>query len=315
MNPGLEEIRAVCKRAGDRIHNTPVLESAWFNEQFGGTFRFKCENFQKTGSFKARGALNAVMQLNPERAARGVATHSSGNHAAALARAAAIRNIPAYIVMPENAPDIKKKAVQAYKGRITYCKPGLQNRESTLEQVIEETGAAFIPPYNHEDVIMGQATAALELLDAYPDTEVLIAPVGGGGLLSGSALSGRLMNPGLKIYGAEPEKAADARESFITKKLVPVQNPDTIADGLRTSLGQLTFNIITKNVDDILTVSEADIIRFMRMVWERMKIIIEPSCSVPVACLKRYPELFRGKKTGIILTGGNVDLDRLPWQL
>lgn len=313
MNPTIEDIRRVGRQAGNHIHRTPVLESDYFNKTYNGLFRFKCENFQKTGSFKARGALNAVMQLDDNHAQKGVATHSSGNHAAALARAASIRGIPAYIVMPENAPEIKKKAVQSYGGQITFCKPGLENRETTLEVVREKTGAVFIPPYNHEDVIMGQATAALELLEDFPDTEVLIAPVGGGGLLSGTALTGRLMKPTLKIYGAEPEQAADAKASFHAKKLIPSQNPDTIADGLRTSLGPVTFGIIQRHVDDILTVSEEEIIRHMREVWERMKIIIEPSCSVPVACLARYPELFRGKKTGIILTGGNVDLDHLPW--
>ncbi len=313
MNPAIEDIREARSLLGENIHRTPVLESAYFNSTYRGTFRFKCENFQKTGSFKARGALHAVLKLEERKAQKGVVTHSSGNHAAALARAAGIRGIPAYIVMPEDAPEIKKKAVRSYGGIITLCKPGLENRELALQTLHQKTGAVFIPPYNYEDVILGQATAALELLEAFPDTEVLIAPVGGGGLLSGSALSARLLNPEISVYGAEPEQAADARESFQTKELVPVKNPNTVADGLRTSLGPLTFEIILKHVDDILTASETDIIHHMREIWERMKIIVEPSCSVPLACIARHPELFEGKKTGVILTGGNVDLDRLPW--
>lgn len=310
----IENIRQAHGLIKPFTHRTPVLTSSWLDDRLRAELYFKCENFQKTGAFKARGAMHAVLRLSDEQAAKGVATHSSGNHAAALARAARSRGIPAYIVMPENAPAVKVKAVESYCGNITFCKPTLQSREETLEKVVEETGAVFIPPYNHRDVILGQATCALEFLEDHPDLDIIMAPVGGGGLISGTALSARFMKPTITVYGAEPEQANDAWQSLKAGRLIPSEKPDTIADGLRTSLGPITFGIISRNVDDILTVSEDQILKSMRDIWERMKIIIEPSCSVPLAAVETYPELFRGKKTGIILTGGNVDLDRLPWQ-
>lgn len=310
--PDLKELRDARERIQSRIHKTPVFTSRWFNERYGAGLCFKCENFQVTGSFKARGAVHAVFRLPEEIAEKGVATHSSGNHAAALARAAGLRKIPAYIVMPENAPKVKIEAVKTYGGIIRFCAPTLEAREAGLHQVVEETGATFIPPYNHTDIILGQASAALELLEEVPDLDIIIAPVGGGGLLSGTALAAKRVNPGITVYGAEPEQANDAFLSLRADRIIPAQ-PNTIADGLRTSLGDITFGVLRSFCDDILTVPEGAIIASMRDVWERMKIIIEPSCSVPVAAVGLYPELFAGKKTGIILTGGNVDLDKLPW--
>jgi len=310
----LDDIREAHQQIKPFIKRTPVLTSTYFNNKLGGEFYFKCENFQKTGAFKARGATHAVLRLSEQQALRGVATHSSGNHAAALARAAAIRGIPAYIVMPKNAPPVKIRAVESYKGLITFCEPSLQSREEQVERLIKKTGATFIPPYNHRDVILGQATAALELLEECPDLDAVIAPVGGGGLLAGTSLSIKLIKPGISVYGAEPEQANDAWQSFHTGELMPALAPNTIADGLRTSLGPLTFSIIREHTDDILTVTEHQIIASMREIWERMKIIIEPSCSVPLAAVETYPELFLDKKTGIILSGGNTDLDSLPWQ-
>lgn len=295
------------------LHRTPVLTNAYLDDLSGATLLFKCENFQKTGSFKARGALNAILKLDDETVQNGVATHSSGNHAAAVARSASIRGIPAYIVMPENAPRVKIDAVRFYGGVITFCEPTLQAREDGLEDVIRKHGPVFVPPYNHEDVIAGQGTAAKELIDDHPDLDIVMAPVGGGGLLSGTAVSSRhLLNEAL-IYGAEPKEADDAYRSFKAQKLIPLKSTTTIADGLRTSLGDKTFAYIIKYVDDIFTVEEDEIIRAMRLIWERMKIIVEPSCAVPLAVVLARPEKFRGKKTGIILSGGNVDLGKLPF--
>ncbi|AXI99699.1 threonine dehydratase [Cyclonatronum proteinivorum] len=310
--PERDVLKAASRRIQSSIRRTPVQTSSWFNARYGTELFFKCENFQVTGSFKARGAAHAVLSLSDSAARKGVATHSSGNHAAALARAAGLRNIPAYIVMPENAPKVKIEAVKTYGGIIRFCEPTLEARETGLQQLVEETSATFIPPFNHTDIILGQASAALELLEDVPDLDVIIAPVGGGGLLSGTALAAKRINPGITVYGAEPEQANDAFLSLRAGHIIPAQ-PDTIADGLRTSLGDITFGVIRRFCDEILTVPEDAIITSMRDVWERMKIIIEPSCSVPVAAIGLYPDLFAGKKTGVILTGGNVDLDKLPW--
>lgn len=309
----LEAIRKAQADIAPYIHRTPVLTSSYFDRLYGARIRFKCENLQKAGAFKARGAANAVFALSEKEARAGVATHSSGNHAAALARAARLRGISSHVVMPEDAPAIKVEAAKNYGGRMHFCKPGLKNREQALEELIEETGATFIPPYNHEAVIQGQATAAFELLTDYPDLDIIIAPVGGGGLLSGTALAARQMSDRVRVIGAEPAGADDAFRSFRSGTLVPQEAPDTIADGLRTSLGSLTFPIIRDLADDILTASEEQIIQSMRDIWERMKIIVEPSCSVPLAVMAEHPELFQDKDIGIILTGGNVDLERLPW--
>jgi threonine dehydratase len=310
---GLDTIRKVQADIAPYIHRTPVLTSTYFNSSYNTRIRFKCENLQKAGAFKARGAANAVFRLGQKEAGAGVATHSSGNHAAAVARAAGLRGIDSYIVMPEDAPRIKVEAVKNYGGIIRFCEPGLKNREEALEACLKETGAHFIHPYNQTEVIQGQATAALELLIDYPDLDVIMVPVGGGGLLSGTALAAKQMSDHIRVIGTEPEQADDAFRSFKSGRLIPVEHPDTIADGLRTSLGDLSFPIIQELADDILTVSETQIIRSMRDIWERMKIIIEPSCSLPLAAIAEHPEQFANKDVGIILTGGNVDLDQLPW--
>jgi len=274
----------------------------------------KCENLQKVGAFKFRGATNAVYALSESEAARGVATHSSGNHAQALALAARLRGIPAYIVMPDNAPAVKKAAVNGYGGRISYCVPNQEVREKTLNRILSETGAVMVHPYNNPLVIAGQGTAALELLEEHPDLDVLIAPVGGGGLLSGTALAATGISPGIRVIGAEPEMADDAYRSLQAGKIMPSINPQTIADGLLTSLGDLTFPIIRDQVEQIVTVSEKAIIEGMRLIWERTKLIIEPSSAVPIGLLLEKKIDLSGLRVGVIISGGNVDLERLPWQ-
>lgn len=295
-------------------HRTPVISSRSVNQILGCNLFFKCENFQKVGAFKFRGASNAVFNLPTDLAKNGVCTHSSGNHAAALALAASLRGIPSYIVMPNNAPATKRKAVEGYGANITTCEPTQADRESTLEQVQQNTGATFIHPYNNFDVICGQGTASLELLADYPDLDAIIAPVGGGGLFSGTLIYTKETNPKIEVFAAEPENADDAFRSLRDNILYPSINPNTIADGLRTSLSPLTFEIIKKYADGILTVSEESIIGAMRLVWERMKIIIEPSSAVTVAAVIKNPEKFKGKKVGIIVSGGNVDLNNLPFK-
>lgn len=294
-------------------HRTPVMSSVSINGITGGELYFKCENFQKVGAFKFRGACNAVFSLTDEEARKGVGTHSSGNHAAALALAARMRRIDAHIVMPENSPEIKKKAVAGYGAKITFCKPTLQARESTLAKVIDETGATEIHPYNNFHVIAGQGTAAKELIEDFGEFDIIMAPVGGGGLLSGTALATKQLLPGCSVIAAEPAGADDAYRSFHSKKRVPSENPKTIADGLLTSLGERNFQIILEKVDDIVTVSEESIVEAMRMIWERMKIIIEPSSAVPLAAILEGKVDVKNKKTGIILSGGNLDLGKLPF--
>jgi len=295
------------------IHRTPVLTSKSINEIVGGNLFFKCENFQKAGAFKFRGACNAVFSLSENEVRKGVATHSSGNHAAALALAAKMQGIVAHIVMPDNSPEIKKKAVAGYGANITFCEPNLQARESTLAKVIEKTGATEIHPYNNFNVIAGQGTAAKELIEDAGDFDIIIAPVGGGGLLSGTAISTKYLLPKCKVLAGEPEGADDAFRSFHAKRLIPSVNPRTIADGLLTSLGERNFAIIKEKVDDIVTVSEENIIEAMRMIWERMKIIIEPSSAVPLAAILEGKVDVQNKKVGIILSGGNLDLGKLPF--
>jgi threonine dehydratase len=294
-------------------HRTPVLTSKSINEIVGGELHFKCENFQKVGAFKFRGACNAVFSLSEVDAQKGVATHSSGNHAAALALAAKLRGVAAHIVMPDNSPEIKKRAVAGYGANITFCKPTLQARETTLAKVVEATGATEIHPYNNFNVIAGQGTAAKELIEDTGNFDIIIVPVGGGGLLSGTAISLKKLLPNCKVIAAEPAGASDAFQSFYSKKLVPSENPKTIADGLLTSLGERNFEIIMDKVDDIVTVSEENIITAMRMIWERMKIIIEPSSAVPLAAIIEGEIDVQNKKVGIILSGGNLDLGRLPF--
>jgi threonine dehydratase len=279
----------------------------------GAELFFKCENLQRVGAFKFRGASNAVLSLDAEEAARGVATHSSGNHAQALALAARLRGIPAHIVMPENAPAVKQRAVRDYGAEITFCEPTLEARESTLADVIARTGAAFVHPYNDWRIIAGQATAGRELIEEVPDLDIILAPVGGGGLLSGTALAARYYSPGTAVIAAEPEGADDAARSFRAGHIIPSVQPRTVADGLLTSLGEKTFAVIRAHVRDIVTVDDAAIIRAMRLVWERMNIVIEPSAAVPLAAVLVGAVDVRGARVGIIFSGGNLDLDRLPW--
>ena len=311
--PTFADIEKAHDRIRPYIHHTPVLSSISINAIVGAELFFKCENLQKVGAFKFRGACNSVLALTDEEAKKGVCTHSSGNHAAALALAARMRGIPAYIVMPENAPEIKKTAVAGYGAQITFCTPTLEARESTLKKVAEKTGATEIHPYNYFNVICGQGTAAKELIEEIGFLDVVMAPVGGGGLLSGTALSAKALLPGAKVIAAEPAGADDAFRSYYSKTLQPSVAPKTIADGLLTSLGSLTFPIILKEVDQIVTVSEENIVAAMRMIWERMKIIVEPSSAVPLAAILENKVDVKGKKAGIILSGGNVDLGRLPF--
>jgi len=311
--PSLAAIKAAHQRIQPFIHRTPLMKSEAINAMAGCEIYFKCENFQKVGAFKARGAANAVAKLTDAQKQNGVATHSSGNHAAALARAASVAGIKSYIVMPSNAPEIKKKAVKGYGGEIIECEPNLMARETTLQAVVEKTGATFIPPYNYMDVIEGQATCALEMWEEGIPFDTVMAPVGGGGLLGGTALCTKYISPSTKVIAGEPEGADDAYRSFHAKKLIPMEGPKTIADGLLTSLGKINFAIIMQYVDDILTVSDEEIIAAMRLIYERMKIVIEPSCAVPLAALLKHKERFKGQKVGIILSGGNVDLGKLPF--
>jgi len=298
------------------IKHTPVLTSQSINNITGGNLFFKCENFQKSGAFKFRGACNAVFSSDSADVdlRNGVATHSSGNHAAALALAAKIKGIKAHIVMPVNSPEVKKRAVAAYGGKITFCEPTLEARESALVKVIRETGAAEIHPYNNFFVIAGQGTAAKELIEEAGRFDIIMAPVGGGGLISGTALTVKALQDGCKVIAAEPEGADDAYRSFQSKKLIPSKNPQTIADGLLTSLGDRSFAIIIDKVDEIVTVSEEKIAEAMRLIWERMKIIVEPSSAVPLGAILEGRVDVHNKKVGIILSGGNVDLNKLPFQ-
>lgn len=311
--PEFNDIISAHSRIKDFVHNTPVFTSDSINKIIGAELFLKCENFQKVGAFKFRGASNAVRSLCKSEVQKGVATHSSGNHAAALALAAKQLSVPAYIVMPENAPEIKKKAVAGYGAKITFCKPTLQAREDTLAKVQQETGATFIHPYDNFDVICGQGTAAKELLESYPELDAVIAPIGGGGLMSGTLISSKSINKNIKVYGAEPKMADDAYRSFKNNELILAGPPKTIADGLLTSLSPLTFEIIKNTIDDIFIVTEKSIVEAMRMVWERMKIIIEPSSAVPIAAIMDNKSLFTNKKLGVIISGGNVDLEKLPF--
>ena len=311
--PTLADIQSAHSRIKPFIHWTPVMSSQLLNKHFGCELFFKCENFQKVGAFKFRGATNAVLSLTAEEKKRGVVTHSSGNHAAALALAARINGVKANIVMPENAPLVKKNAVAGYGAEITFCKPTLQAREETTRTIMEKTGAALVHPYDNFNVICGQGTAALELINEIDDLDLVVAPIGGGGLMSGTSTCVKGTNDQIHVIGAEPLNANDAYLSFTTGRLVPSVNPLTVADGLLTSLSELTFSIIRKNVDDILTAKEESIIECMLLVWERMKIIIEPSSATVLAVIKENPEIFRGKKTGLIISGGNVDFRKLPF--
>ena len=310
QRPTINNIQQAHLRIRPYIHRTPVLTCHALDEMVGARLFFKCENFQKVGAFKFRGACNAIFSLPSEEASRGVVTHSSGNHAAALALAARKRGISARIVMPSNAPPVKIDAVKNYGGIITFCEPTLASREGTAAQVIEETGATMIHPYNDYRIIAGQGTAALELIEEVNDLDYILAPVGGGGLMSGTAIAAKSLNPGIKVIGCEPKNADDAYRSVQAGKIIPSENPDTIADGLKTSLGEKTFPIIQEFVDVIVLVTEQQIITAMRHIFERMKIIIEPSSAVPFGALISNKLNVSGKKVGIIISGGNVDFSK-----
>jgi len=310
-----DTIRAAHDRIRPHIHHTPVLTNQTLDDRTGASLFFKCENFQKIGAFKARGGLNAVLQVVDRKAGKAVATHSSGNHAQAVAYAARQVGLPAYIVMPRTAPQVKKDAVRGYGAEVIECEPTQAAREAGVQAVIDETGAVLVHPYDDEWVIAGQATAAIELItDAgQPPFDIILTPVGGGGLLSGTALATHFLSPTTCVIGCEPEGAADAVLSFRSGQVESAPYIDTIADGLMARLSDRTLGYIRQHVSAILTVPDADIIAAMRLVWERMKIIIEPSCAVTLAVVLRYPDQFAGKKVGIILTGGNVDLGKLPF--
>ena len=311
--PGKQEILEAFNRISPYIHQTPVFTNQYLNNLTSRQLFFKCENFQKAGAFKSRGACNAVFSLTDYELRAGVATHSSGNHAQALARAALLRNVKAYIVMPENSSQVKVDGVRSYKGIIRFCDPTLEARESTLKKVIEETGALEIHPYDDVRIIAGQATATMEVLNEINNIDLVIAPVGGGGLLSGTALATHFFSDNTKVIAAEPEMADDAFQSFRAGRFIPSVNPNTIADGLRTSLGTITYPIIKEYVEDIVTVSESSIIQAMKLVWERMKIIIEPSSAVPLAALLENKIPSQYQRICLIISGGNVDFHDLPW--
>ncbi|MEH6586825.1 MAG: pyridoxal-phosphate dependent enzyme [Halioglobus sp.] len=309
----LADLQQARQRIAGHVYNTPVMTSRLLDERVGASVFFKCEHLQKVGAFKARGATNAVLSLTEEEASSGVATHSSGNHGAALAMAASARGIPAHIVMPSNAPQVKKDAVASYGGLIIECEPTLAAREATVVRVIEQTGAVEIHPYNDPRIIAGQGTAALELLEQIDNLDVLVVPVGGGGLLAGTAIAVKGINANIEVIAVEPEGADDAFRSFGLGELQPQTNPQTIADGLRAGLGKLNFDIIRKHVDTIVTVSDALIVEAMQLQWTRMKQVVEPSGAVSFAGLLEHPERFRNRRVGVIISGGNVGLDNLPW--
>ena len=312
--PTLSDIRAARELIASHIHRTPVLTSSTLNREHGAQLFFKCENLQKVGAFKARGATFAVLSASEADVRGGVVTHSSGNHAAALARAASIRGVPGHIVMPDNAPKVKQDSVRRYGGQITFCEPTITAREAAAAKIQAETGAMLVHPYDNWSVITGQGTCALELLEEIPDLDLIVVPVGGGGLASGTSIAAKALHPGIRVVGAEPAGADDAFRSLQTRVRQPQSNPQTIADGLRTALGEKSFSVLTRLLDDVVTVSEDAIIGAMRHAWEVMKIIVEPSGAVSLAALLEGKLNVSGKRVGIVVTGGNVDLDRLPWQ-
>lgn len=312
--PTAEDIRESHRLIRPLIHRTPIMSSEAINQMAGADIHFKCENFQKIGAFKMRGAANAASRLTVEELSRGLATHSSGNHAQAVARAAQVKGVPAYIVMPENAPAVKVAATKGYGAEVIFCESTPEAREAKLEEVVQQTGAYFIHPFDDYNVVAGQATTALELLQDGPEHfDILMAPVGGGGLLSGTGLSAHYFAKNITVIGAEPFEVDDAYRSFHSGEIQRNETTNTIADGLRTPLSAKTFGIIREHVSEILRVEEEAIIHAMRQVWERMKIIIEPSCAVPLAAVFSYPKEFKNKTVGIVLTGGNVDLSKLPF--
>ena len=307
------DIEKAHQRISEYIHNTPILTSDSLDNELGSNLFFKCENFQKTGSFKIRGATNSILQLNDTEIKNGIITTSSGNHGAAVAFIADKIGTSSKIIMPNNTPKNKIENVQRYGGEIFYCEPNIKSREDTLEKMIQKSGGSIIHPYNDEKIIAGQGTAAKELIEKVPDLDAIICPVSGGGLLSGTLLTAKNLKPGIKVFGAEPENADDTYRSILNNKIMSNETTDTIADGLRAQVGTVTFPIIKENVDKILLVSEEMIISSMYMIWQRLKIIIEPSCSIVLAALMLNSNKFLNKKVGLILTGGNYDLKQIPW--
>lgn len=312
--PSADDIRSAARVVEPFAHRTPVLTSRTFDRRTGGSVFFKCENFQRAGAFKFRGACNAVFSLPEDALEGGVATHSSGNHGQALALAASLRGVAAHVVMPENSPQVKVAAVKEYGAEITFCEPTLEGRETALARVTARTGAREIHPFDHPPVIAGQGTAAAELLAEHPGLDSVLVPVGGGGLLSGTAIAAKDRRPGIEVVGTEPALADDAHQSLAKGALQRFDTTRTVADGLRTTLSERTFSIISRHVDRIVTVEEQSIVDAMRLVWERMKIVIESSSAVPVAALLEGKVDAEGQRIGVIVTGGNVDLTRLPWQ-
>jgi threonine dehydratase len=311
--PTFEDVKTAHERIKPHIHRTPVLTSSYFNDLVGAEIFFKCENFQKAGAFKVRGASNAVFGLSEEEAARGVCTHSSGNHALSLSYAAGRRGIPCNVVMPRTAPDAKKAAVLGYGGIITECEPSTTSREAVFAEVQAATGGNFVHPYNDPRVIAGQGTCSLEFMEQTDGLDMMVAPIGGGGMISGTCLTLSNIAPNVQIIAAEPEQADDAYRSFKAGHIIADDAPVTIADGLKVPLKELTWHFVSNHVTDILTCSEQEIIDAMKLTWQRMKIVMEPSCAVPLATILRNKEKFAGKRVGVIITGGNVDLDKLPW--
>ena len=307
------DIEKAHQRISDHIHNTPILTSDSLDNELGSNLFFKCENFQKTGSFKIRGATNSILQLNDTEIKNGIITTSSGNHGAAVAFIADKIGTSSKIIMPNNTPKNKIENVQRYGGEIFYCEPNIKSREDTLKKMIKKSGGSIIHPYNDEKIIAGQGTAAKELIEKVPDLDAIICPVSGGGLLSGTLLAAKNLKPSIKVFGAEPENADDTYRSILNNKIMSNETTDTIADGLRAQVGTVTFPIIKENVDEILLVSEEMIISSMYMIWQRLKIIIEPSCSIVLAALMLNSNKFLNKKVGLILTGGNYDLKQIPW--
>ena len=309
----LKDIEAAHERIRPHIHRTPVFTNNSLNELSGAELYFKCDNFQKAGSFKIRGATNTVEQLTIEELSRGVATTSSGNHGAALSMAVTRRGGKTKVVMPNNTPEIKVNNVERNGGEVVWCEPEQESRESVLKELIEETGAVVVHPYNDERIMAGQGTCAKELLEDHPELDVIVSPVSGGGLLSGTLLSSKALNTDIQVFGAEPAEADDAYRSLKLGKIVPNETINTICDGLRAQIGGLTFPVISNLVDDIITVTEEEIIDSMRMIWERLKMIVEPSSSITLGAVLKNKDKFNGKKVGLIISGGNVDLDHLPW--
>lgn len=311
--PTLEDMQAARDRIAEHVHLTPVLTSRMLNELTGAELFFKCENLQKAGAFKARGASNAVFGLSDEQAARGVATHSSGNHGTCLSYAAGRRGIPCTVVMPRTAPQAKKDAVRGYGARVVECEPSTSSREAVFAEVVAETGAEFVHPYNDPRVIAGQGTCSAELIEQVEGLDAVIAPIGGGGMVSGTCLTLSQLAPNIKIYAAEPEQADDAMRSFKAGHIIADDAPETVADGLKVPLKELTWHFVQNHVTDILTASEEEIVEAMKLIWKRMKIVMEPSSAVPLATILKNLEIFEGRRVGVIITGGNVDLDKLPW--